>query len=330
MGWGRRFISSVLLWTLLAGLAIASPARAVDAHWPQKPVTLVVPFPPGGGNDAFARTFASLLARDLGQPVLVENRAGGGGTVGTAATARMKPDGYTFLLAGTSAVVAPFLHRNPGYDLVRDFVPITTIAHVPMVVVVSSAHSSFGTLGELIAQAGVQKGRLTMATAGAGTTPHLLGELLQARTGARFEHVPYRGGSPALTDLLGGHVDLMIDTLGSSVNLVREGRLRALAVSAPERSVRIRDVPTFAEVGFTGLEADNWYGIWAIAGTPPDVVERLYQASVKTLETRRVTNFWRKQAATKGGVPPAEFARLIAADAERWGAIIRDAGVKLD
>lgn len=320
----RRFITF-----LAAIVTLTLSAAAAGQSWPQKPVRLINPFPPGGGTDTFARPLAARLSQALGQQFIVENLGGAGGTVGAARAAKEAPDGYVFLIGAVHHTIAETLYTKLPYRLERDFVPITVIATVPNVIVVNPKHN-FKNLEELIAFAKKNPGKLNYGSAGNGTTHHLAGELFKQVTGTELTHVPYKGAGPLMQDLLAGQVDLAFDGLGSSAAQIKSGKLRPLAVTTAKRSALLPDVPTAAEAGVKGYELTTWYAVWAVKGTPQPIVDRMYQEIAKALQSPEIKLVWDGQGAALGGMPPAEFAALVKQEIARWGKVVKDANIKID
>jgi tripartite-type tricarboxylate transporter receptor subunit TctC len=320
----RRFAS------LLAGVAALSLSAVAAAQgWPQKPVRLINPFPPGGGTDTFARPLAARLSQAMGQQFIVENLGGAGGTVGAARAAKEAPDGYVLLFGAVHHTIAETLYAKLPYRLERDFVPVTVIATVPNVIVVNPKHS-FKNLDELIAFAKKNPGKLNYGSAGNGTTHHLAGELFKQVTGTELTHVPYKGAGPLMQDLLAGQVDLAFDGLGSSAAQIKSGKLRPLAVTTAKRSALLPDVPTAGEAGVKGYELTTWYAVWAVKGTPQPIVDKMYQEIAKALQSPEIKLVWDGQGAALGGMPPAEFAALVKQEIARWGKVVKDANIKID
>jgi len=314
----------------LAGItALTLSAAAAAQSWPQKPVRLINPFPPGGGTDTFARPLAARLSQSMGQQFIVENLGGAGGTVGAARAAKEAPDGYVFLIGAVHHTIAETLYTKLPYRLERDFVPITVIATVPNVIVVNPKHN-FKNLDELIAFAKKNPGKLNYGSAGNGTTHHLAGELFKQVTGTELTHVPYKGAGPLMQDLLAGQVDLAFDGLGSSAAQIKSGKLRPLAVTTAKRSALLPEVPTAGEAGVKGYELTTWYAVWAVKGTPQPIVDKMYQEIAKTLQSPEIKLVWDGQGAALGGMPPAEFAALVKQEIARWGKVVKDANIKID
>lgn len=310
-----------------AGAVLAAPALAQT--WPQRPVTFVVPFAPGGGTDAFARPLAAQLETQ-GVRIVIENRAGAGGTVGASAAAKAAPDGHTFFVGAAHHAIAPALYPRLDYDIETDFVPVGMISRPPQVVVVNPTRVQARTLPELIAYARANPDRLSYASAGSGTTHHLAGELFKLLTQTKIEHIAYRGAGPAMSDLIAGHVAMMFDGLGSSAPRIAAGQLRALAVAAPQRTPAFPDVPTTGESGLAGYEVATWYALWAPKGTPAPLVERMRQELRTALATPAIRDAWHRNGSDVPDVWGADFATFLRAEVRRWGEVVRNAGVKLE
>jgi tripartite-type tricarboxylate transporter receptor subunit TctC len=302
---------------------------AARAAYPDRPIHLIVPFAPGGGNDTIARLVGDGLAKELGQPVVVDNRPGAGGIVGAEAAARAPADGYTLFLGGVgSHAINPNLHANLPYDPIKDFAPISLVASAPLILVVHPsvpAHS----VRELIALAKAQPGKLNYASNGNGSSSHLAAVVFASMTGVDMVHVPYKGLAPALTDLLSGQVQLMFSSVVAILPHVKAGKLRALAVSSRERLSLLPDLPTIAEAGVPGYQSSSWYGILAPAGTPPDVVAKLNAALVKVVGAPEVRSALAKEGADPAGNSVEAFGAFIAAEKQRLGELIRHAKVPM-
>jgi tripartite-type tricarboxylate transporter receptor subunit TctC len=307
-------------------VSVAAQAQA----WPTKPVTMVNPFAPGGGVDAFGRPLSIYLSRTLGQQVLVENLAGAGGTVGAANAAKRAGDGYNFFLGAVHHTIAESLYTKLPYSLERDFVPITVLAYVPNVVVMHPKNAHIGSIKELIAYAKANPGKLNYGSAGNGTTHHLAGELFKTMAGVQLTHIPYKGAGPMMQDLLAGQVDMAFDGMGTSAPQIKAGKLKALAVTTAQRSFVDPSVPTMQEAGLPGYIVTTWYALWAVKGTPKEALDRMYQETVKALQAPEMKVVWEGQGATAGGEPPAEFAKLIHAEIAKWAKVVKDAGAKVD
>lgn len=313
-----------------AGVLLAAPALAQGTgDWPNRQIRLISPFPPGGAADLTARIMAEELTGALHQTVFVENRTGVGGAVGTEAAARSAPDGYTFVLASTG----PFA-INPGLfrlniDPSRNLAPVAMVAIVPSIFVVNPAVPARN-MAELIALARARPGALSYASGGNGTAQHLFGELLKQMAGVDIQHVPYRGGGPAMTDTIAGRVQILCDTLPLALPHIREGRVRAVAVTTAERHPSVPDVPTVAESGVPGYEAVGWYGIAAPAGVPTPIIERMNREVNALLARPALAGRLSGQGADPMQMTPAEFGARIERDRARWTGLIRDAGIRPD
>ncbi len=315
----------------LAAAAVLSVASVAQAQsWPTRGITFVVPFAAGGGTDAFARPLAAQLDQQLGQRIIIENKAGAGGTVGASAASKAKPDGYTFFVGAAHHAIAPAIYPKLDYDIMKDFVAVGVIAEPPHVVVVHPKKVAATTLRELIEAASKNPDKMNYASAGNGTTHHLAGELFKILSKTKIQHVPYRGAGPALQDLVAGHVDMAFDGLGSSAPQIAGGGLRALAVAAPKRNPAFPDLPTAAEAGLPGYEVSTWYALFAPKGTPDDVIARMTQELKKALDAPAIKDTWAKNGSPVPNVYGAEFAKFVASEVERWGKVVKEAGVKAE
>ncbi|HVL57517.1 MAG TPA: tripartite tricarboxylate transporter substrate binding protein [Burkholderiaceae bacterium] len=322
-------------WMLgwMAAVAIAAPvpvAAAQPAAWPSAPIRLIVPYPPGGGTDAFAQPLAAALSHRLANPVVVDHRAGAAGTLGAELAAKSPPDGYTFVLGAVHHAIAVSIYDDLGYDLQRDLAPVTVVASVPNVLVVNPARLDVDTYEQFARHLRAHPGRLVYASAGSGTTHHLSVELYKTLTRTFALHLPYRGAGPALQDLLAGEVDFMFDGLGSSMPHIRAGRLRALAVSSAERSFALPQLPTLAEAGVPGYDARTWYALWAPAGTPAPIVARMQGEVAQALASAPLRERWRELGAEPGGAPPEAMARLVAAEIGKWQRVVKASGARAE
>lgn len=305
------------------------PAKAQVADWPNRPIRLVSPFPPGGAADLTARIMAEELTSALRQSVVVENRTGVGGAVGSEFVARATPDGYTWLLASTGPfAITPELVRL-NFDPARDLAPVAMVSIVPSVFVVNAAVPA-NNMAELIALARARPGQLSYASGGNGTAQHLFGEMLKQMAGLDIQHVPYRGGGPALTDTIAGRVQILCDTLPLSLPHIREGRVRAVGVTTAQRHPSLPDVPTVAESGVAGYEAVGWYGMAAPAGTPEALVARMNREVNMLLEKPSLRERMSAQGSDPLAMTPAAFQARIAEDRARWARVIRDGNIRPD
>ena len=315
--------------TLAAGLALGAAFGVSAQGFPNKPIRLVVPFAAGGSTDTVARLVAERLGREIGQPVIVDNRPGAGGTLGTALVAQAPADGYTLLLGSSGSVsIGPSLYRNLPYGPDRLLAPVSLIAETPVVVVVNPSLPVAG-LAELIALARKSPGKLNFGSPGSGSLPHLYGELFRHKAGIDMVHVPYKGNAPAVADLLGGQIPLMFSD-ASVVPQVKAGKLRALAVTADRRLSALPEVPNVAELGMKGYEGGSWYGILAPHGTPADIVIALDSRIRRIVQTPEVQTRLRNEGAEPIGEGPARFAEVLAQDAARWSQVIRESSIRID
>ena len=322
----KKFAACVAL-ALLAGLS-TSPLHAQS--WPEKQITFIVPFAAGGGTDAFARPLAAELDAQLGKRVLIENRAGAGGTVGASAAAKAVPDGYTFFVGAAHHTIAPSLYPKLDYDFEKDFVAVALIARPPQVVVVNPDKIAAKTLKEFIDYLNANPGKVNYGSAGAGTTHHLAGELFKILTKTNIQHVPYRGAGPAMQDLIAGHVPVVFDGLGSSAAPVRAGQLRALAVAAPKRVPAFPELPTAAEAGLPGYEVSTWYGLFAPKGTPLAIIERMTKELRAAMAKPQTREAWERNGSDVPDVTGAAFSKMVSSEVERWRKVVTEANVKLD
>jgi tripartite-type tricarboxylate transporter receptor subunit TctC len=314
----------------LAAAFLFLPLAALAQTWPDRPITFVVPFPPGGGTDAFARPLAAQLTRQLGKQVIIDNRGGAGGTLGAGIAAKATPDGYTFFIGGAHHAIAPSVYKNLSYDIEKSFVPITLIAQPPQVIVVNAQRVQQTTLKDLIEHLKKNPGRLSYASGGNGTSHHLAGELFKGQTKTFITHIPYRGAGPALQDLIAGQVDLMFDGLGSSSSHIKSGRIRALAVASPKRSPAFPDIPTAAEAGLPGYEELTWYAMWAPKGTPQAIVDRMHAEVQKALATPELKQIWTNAGSDIPATSQAEFGAMVSSEIKRWAQVVKAAGVEID
>ncbi|NML43587.1 tripartite tricarboxylate transporter substrate binding protein [Ramlibacter sp. G-1-2-2] len=313
--------SKIAALTVLAFTALGALAQG---SWPSHPVTLVVPFPPGGGTDTGARILAEQLSRKWGQTVLVDNRGGAAGQIGADFVAKARPDGYTILMGniGTQAI-NPALYPKMNYDPDKAFAPITLVAELPLAMMVNPSVPA-KTVKEFVALAKAQPGKLSYSSSGAGGGPHLAAEMFKDATGAYILHVPYRGGGPAIADLLGGHVQLSFMTVLEASGHIKQGKLRALAVTSDKRVSALPDVPTLAESGLPGFNSISWIGLLAPAGTPREIVDKIAADTRETISREEVRDKLVGLGAVPGGTTPAQFTSLIDNDRKRYAQIIRE------
>ncbi len=309
-------------------IVFGAVAFAADKY-PAKPIKLIVPQGAGGANDAIARIYGHELQASIGQPIIIENRAGAGGGIGTNAVAKAAPDGYTLLLTVTSShTVAPFLYKNIGFDPVRDFAPITTLATAGYLLV-AAANFPANNLAELIELAKSRPGQVSYASAGNGTLNHLLGELLQKQAGIQLVHVPYKSSSASVTDVIGGRVPISFQSVASSIAFVKAGKLKVLGVANEKRMALFPDYPAIAET-LPGFGATPWYGLLAPAGTPPDVIAELYSHTVKVMSTQKMSDALALSGAEVMTLTSAQFGALIQRELPRWERVVKSSGVTVD
>jgi tripartite-type tricarboxylate transporter receptor subunit TctC len=312
---------------LVIGAAVSPPAGAQG--WPNKPITLIVPFPPGGGTDAFARPLSVQLSKQLGRQVIIDNRGGAGGTVGASLAAKAPPDGYTFFVGAVHHAIAPSFYKL-DYNIETDLVPLTIIANPPQIIVVNPGRVKADDFKTFMTMLRASPGKLNYASAGNGTSHHLAGELFKQQSKTFIVHIPYRGAGPALQDLIAGNVDMMFDGLGSSAQHIRAGRIKPLAIAAAKRSPAFPNVPTSAEVGMPDYVVSTWYGIWGVKGTPKDILDRMHAEVVKAVGSPELKDTWAGNGSETTTMTQAEFARFLSAEIKRWAEVTKASGAKLD
>ena len=316
---------------MAAGVSFAAVSTLAAAQaWPAKPIKYVVPFAAGGTTDILARTISEKLTVALGQPVVVENKPGAGGGLGAAEVAKAAPDGYT-IMGGTISTHAinATLYKNLPYDPVRDFAAITLIARVPNMLVINNDIPAKN-VAELIQLMKANPGKWSFASSGNGTSQHLSGELFKGMAGVEMQHIPYKGSPPALTDVMGGQVNMTFDNITTAWTLAKSGKLRALAVTTAKRSPVAPDVPTLAESGLPGYEVGSWQGVFAPAGTPPDIVKRLNAEIVKIINSPDVQKKLLELGAEPVGNSSEEFSALVKTEVVKWGDVVKKSGAKVD
>jgi len=315
-----------LMVAALPAVLWAPPALAI---YPERIVRIIVPFAPGGGTDVVARTLAHEMEKDLGTSVIIENKPGAGTIVGTQAVAVSKPDGYTLLMGTFANAVNPSLHAKLPYDPHKDFVPVALIARSFNIVVVNPK-SSLHSIADLIAAAKANPGRMTFGTFGAGTSAHLAGELFKDMARVNLTAVPYKGAAPGITDLIGGQIDVMFTTVASAAALIESGQLRAIAVTSAGRSPAFPQLPTVAEAGVPGYAAESWYGLFAPAGTPEDVIDRLNKAAASAVQSEAFRKLGVNEGLVMVTLPPDALDRYFHDEEERWRRVISEAGIKAE
>lgn len=319
-----------ILRATAAGAAVYSTTGHTQSTWPTKPVTLIVPFPAGGGTDAFARPLAASFTRLSGKSLVIDNRGGAGGTVGASFAAKAAPDGYTLFMGAVHHSIAPSMYPRLDYDIERDFVPLILVASVPQVLVVNPKSIPGADFKAFLAQARANPGKLNYGSAGSGTSHHMAGELFKQQTNTFIAHIPYRGAGPALNDLMGGNVDMMFDGLGSSAGHIKGGRIKALMVSGPKRNPAFPDVPCAAELGLPDYTVTTWYGVWAPKGTPADVQARAIEEIRRATSTDEAKAIWANQGAEFPALTGAAFGNFVNGEVRRWAQVVKAAGAKLD
>jgi tripartite-type tricarboxylate transporter receptor subunit TctC len=318
----RSIIAAALLTAAVAGNALAQ-------SWPAKPIRYLVPFPPAGATDITARIIADKIAGPLGQPVVVENRPGAAGNVGSELVAKAAPDGYTLLQCTVAQSISQTLYAKLNYDLEKDLAPVAMIALVPNVMEVNPSVPA-KSVAEFIALAKSKPGKINFASSGSGTSIHMSAEMFMMMTGVKMVHVPYKGSGPALADLLGGQVDVMFDNLTSSIGYIKSGRLRALAVTTATRYPELPDVPTMQEAGVAGYEATAWFGMLAPKGTPKSVVTRINSEVNKALAQADVKEKLAQQGAVASAWTPEQFGQFIHNEIAKWGQVVKASGAKVE
>lgn len=312
-----------------ASMAGSSLLAQAQASWPARPVTVVVPFPAGGGTDAFARPLSAQFAKLTGKQLIIDNRGGAGGTVGASIAAKAQADGYTLFMGAVHHAIAPSMYPKLDYDIEKDFVPLALLANVPQVLVVNPRLVP-GDFKDFLAQVRKRPGGMNYASAGSGTSHHLAGELFKLQSKTFITHIPYRGAGPALGDLIAGNVDMMFDGLGSSAAHIKGGRIKALMVSGPKRNPAFPDVPCAAELGLPDYTVSTWYGLWAPKGTPVDVQARIVDEMRRATATDELKAVWASNGAELGNLTPAQFGNFVSAEVKRWATVVKAAGAKLD
>jgi tripartite-type tricarboxylate transporter receptor subunit TctC len=320
----RTVVQSLSLAAMLPAASYAQSA------WPAKPVTLIVPFPAGGGTDAFARPLSAQFSKTTGKQLIIDNKGGAGGTVGASVAAKAASDGYTFFMGAVHHAIAPSMYPKLDYNIETDLVPLVLAAVVPQVLVINPKKVPVANFKEFVEFVKKNPGKLNYGSAGGGTSHHLAGELFKLQTGTFITHIPYRGAGPALQDLIGGQVDMMFDGLGSSATHIKGGRVKALMVSGPKRNPAFPDVPCAAELGLPDYTVTTWYGIWGVKGMPADVQARATEEFRKALGSDELKAVWANQGADFPDITSAQFAAFLTADMKRWAAVVKASGAKLD
>ena len=325
----KAFTRRTALCLAAAGLAAVSMAGHAQSTWPSKPVTLIVPFPAGGGTDAFARPLSAQFAKQTGKQLVIDNRGGAGGTLGASIASRAAPDGYTLFMGAVHHAIAPSVYPKLDYDIEKDFVPIALVANVPQVLVVNPKNIP-GDFKAFMAQVKANPGKLNYGSAGAGTSHHLAGELFKQQTKTFITHIPYKGAGPALQDLMAGNVDMVFDGLGSSAGHIKGGRIKALMVSGNKRNPAFPDVPHAAELGLPEYTVTTWYGIWAPKGTPADVQARVVEELRRAGAAEELKVAWAANGAEFPNLVQQQFGSFVSAEIKRWAAVVKAGDIKID
>ena len=320
---------AILHAAVASALPFASASSFAQSTWPSKPVTLVVPFPAGGGTDAFARPLSGAFSKLTGKQLVIDNRGGAGGTLGASIAAKAQPDGYTLFMGAVHHAIAPSMYPKLDYDIEKDFIPLMLLANVPQVLVVNPKKFP-GDYKAFLAAVKAKPGTFNYGSAGGGTLHHLAGELFKQQSKTFITHIPYRGAGPALVDLISGNVDMMFDGLGSSANHIKGGRIKALMVSGLKRNPAFPDVPCAGELGLPDYTVTTWYGLWAPKGTPADVQARIVEEFKKAGNTDEAKLAWANNGAEFGVQTPAQFGAFVSAEVKRWAAVVKASGAKLD
>ena len=320
-----------VLGAAAAGAAVvAAPVRAQGSSWPSRPVMMVVPFPAGGGTDAFARPLAAQFAKQTGKPLVIDNRGGAGGTVGASIASRAAPDGYTLFMGAVHHTIAPAMYPKLDYDLEKDMVPISLVARVPQVLVVNPKRVEAADVKALLALIRKNPSKYNYGSAGSGTSHHLAGELFKQQTKTFITHIPYRGAGPALQDLISGNVDMLFDGLGSSSAHIKGGRVKALMVSGNKRNAAFPDVPSAAEVGLPDYTVTTWYGLWAPKGTPADIQARVVDEVRKAVNSPELKAIWTSNGAEFPDLSQQQFGAFVHEEIRRWAGVVKASGATLD
>lgn len=311
-------------------LATGAGMAQAQSSWPAKPVTMVVPFPAGGGTDAFARPMSAQFAKLTGRQLIIDNRGGAGGTLGAGVAAKAAPDGYNLFMGAVHHTIAPSMYPKLDYDLERDLIPLILVANVPQVLVVNPKKVQAADFKAFLDMLKKNPGRLNYGSAGGGTSHHLAGELFKLQTKTFITHIPYRGAGPALQDLIAGNVDMMFDGLGSSAAHIKGGRIKAMMVSGAKRNAAFPDVPCSAELGLTDYTVSTWYGVWAPKGTPADAQARAIEEIRRACQTDEAKAVWANQGAEFPNLTTSQFDAFIKKELAKWSQVVKASGAKLD
>jgi tripartite-type tricarboxylate transporter receptor subunit TctC len=302
---------------------------AEDLNWPSKPINMIVPFPAGGGTDAFARPLSAVLTKQLGKQIVIDNRGGAGGTLGASIAAKAPPDGYNFFIGAAHHAIAPSVYPKLDYDIEKSFIPMMLIAAPPQVIVITPK-LAVNDLKGLISYMKVNPGKLNYGSAGNGSSHHLAGELFKMQTKTFITHIPYRGAGPALADLMAGQVDIMFDGLGSSSQHIKSGKIKALAVASEKRVPAFPNLPTATEAGVPGYVVSTWYGLWAPKDTPKEIVDKMTAEVTKAINSAELRDIWMNNGSETPNLTGENFGKFVSEDIKRWAAVVKASGAKLD
>ena len=327
----RGLSRTVVLGGLVAVMLSAQVTSVAQtaSSFPNQPIRMVVPYPPGGPTDITARVVAAEMSKTIGQNIVIDNRPGASGMIGSEMVTKATPDGYTLLANASIHVINPSVYPHMRFDAIKDFTPITQLAQVPLVLVVP-ANSPIKSVKDLVEYAKANPGKVNFGSAGSASAQHLAGESFKIAAGIQMQHIPYKGSAPALTDLAGGQLQLMFDSMPSATPMINSGKLRAIAVTTTTRAKARPDLPTIAESGFPGFDISTWYAYWAPKGTPADVVEKLAASAAQALKNPEVIAKYEAMGAEPVGSTPAQFAAYVESEAKKWSEIVKKSGAKLD
>jgi tripartite-type tricarboxylate transporter receptor subunit TctC len=330
-GWTRRRLlqcaaGSGAVW----GAPLMTMRASAQSAWPNRPINIVVPFPVGGGTDAFARPLSAVMSKNLGKQVLIDNKGGAGGTLGASIAAKAAPDGYTFFMGAVHHAIAPSMYPKLDYNIETDFIPVGLIGSVPQVVVVNPQRIPVANLQGLVELLRKNPGKFNYGSAGNGTSHHLAGELFKLQTKTFITHIPYRGAGPALQDLIAGQVDLMFDGLASSATHIKSGRIKALAVASTKRAPGFADVPTSVDGGVPAYQVATWYGLWAAKGTPKELIDRMRAELSKAITSDELVKIWNGIGAETPDLYGDAFGKFVNTEIKRWAEVVKGSGAKLD
>ncbi|ANH69020.1 tripartite tricarboxylate transporter substrate binding protein [Mitsuaria sp. 7] len=326
----RRLLGAAALASLSAVGAGIAPSAFAQAAWPSRPVVIVVPFPAGGGTDAFARPLTAVLTKQTGKQFIIDNKGGAGGTVGATIASKAAPDGYTFFMGAVHHAIAPAMYPKLDYKLEEDFIPVAMVSNVPQVIVINPQKVPVTDVKGLLDVLKKNPGKLNYGSAGNGTSHHLAGELFKLQTQTFITHIPYRGAGPALQDLMAGQVDLMFDGLGSSAAHIRGGRIKALAVASSKRAPGFPDIPSAVEAGIPQYQVSTWYGLWAPKGTPKEVIAAMQAELRKAYATEELKNIWTGLGTDMPTLYGDAFGKFVHGEVVRWADVVKRSGAKLD